>query len=591
MNIMDILSSFGGGDAISAMKKATMDAQRGGFPPTPESPPVPGQRPAPEPPPPPPEVPAVVNPQKPEVAAASAYASPPDLSTLYMNMLEESNRSAQLNSGMTLIAAGLTPYQETREKLIGLAAEGGTKGDASGLSSMFNTLDTIRKTNDEMATKNKMRQMLPTLAQKYGLSIESITTMFEGGQLEEFIKEIEKPDRVTATDAVTGETIIVDKKTGKEVSRIGTKKPREIIMMDNPDGTGGQIAVYKDDNTPVAGGPAVTSTKPVGEAEMVPDGKGGTIAAIKTPNGYVRADNGEPIAGSTAPPKYEARANAEGQIQVFDMNTGQPVGEPSGPKTDISTDDMKEYNEFIKAEAAQGKPITPFDTWYKDVLKARQPKTEIKLGGEGELEKELGKKSGERWDADYGEAVESLSTADQIKTAQEQLKKGIIGGSALSPLELSGRKIWADTFGLPDEATTNTEVFQTALKEVVLKKIKALGSGSGISNSDREYVNAAVGGDITMNSESMRKILRIQEKIQINKIKKYNKSVDDFMSDMDDDEKKRFKRLLRKVDVPNLSFDPTDVEDPGVPDTPVSTEPPKGAKKFKIVNGKKVPVE
>ena len=91
-------------------------------------------------------------------------------------------------------------------------------------------------------------------------------------------------------------------------------------------------------------------------------------------------------------------------------------------------------------------------------------------------------------------------------------------GSILSPGALTVRKAIGSIFGIDDAATTNTESFQSAMKEIVLPRVQYLGTGNSISNADREFVEKAVGGSIELNEESSRRILTILERGEHNEI-------------------------------------------------------------------------
>ena len=203
------------------------------------------------------------------------------------------------------------------------------------------------------------------------------------------------------------------------------------------------------------------------------------------------------------------------------------------------------------AAEARGDKIEDFDIWLDRKERLRGPKA---VGG-GKLEEQLGAKRAEQFSTAFEESQSAVDTIRSVNDARDQLEKGIVAGSELSPTFQSARKIWADVLDMPDEATVNTDVFRSSLKEVVLGKIKSLGSGTAISDADRRYIDAAVGGDVTLDEKAMARIFDILEKGARSKIDKYNKDVDNLLSTYDDPEdRKNVARTLAKIDAPESWF-------------------------------------
>src|SRR3954469_16767360 len=62
----------------------------------------------------------VTNPQ-PADKAPAATQSPPDLANMYIELMKKNQNAAQLDSGLTTIAAGFSKYPETRAALLNAA--------------------------------------------------------------------------------------------------------------------------------------------------------------------------------------------------------------------------------------------------------------------------------------------------------------------------------------------------------------------------------------------------------------------------------------------------------------------------------------
>lgn len=113
-----------------------------------------------------------------------------------------------------------------------------------------------------------------------------------------------------------------------------------------------------------------------------------------------------------------------------------------------------------------------------------------------------------------------------IQTARSLLDSGKVKTGLGANWALGfGRALSAS--GLSEgEGVAATQAFMAQAAKRVMGVIKMLGSGSGISDADREYAAKAVGGNITMDEKSIRRILDIDERAQRAYITYHNKNVD-----------------------------------------------------------------
>lgn len=126
-------------------------------------------------------------------------------------------------------------------------------------------------------------------------------------------------------------------------------------------------------------------------------------------------------------------------------------------------------------------------------------------------------------------------TIRSIHNARTELDRagGIVSGAGADQL-LALRKIGA-AFGVQDAgAIQNTETFRTQIKPIVLDTVKGLGSGSGISNADRDFALQAVGGDIKLDEGTIRRVLDITEKAARGKIDRHNTLADKMLATQPD---------------------------------------------------------
>jgi hypothetical protein len=359
-----------------------------------------------------------------------AYKTPPDLSQMYLDYMQSTQRQNMFNSGATLIAAGLAQDQN-KQKLIDLASSEQTAG-ATGQGDMFKTMFELQTKAADEARKQAMRTQLPAIAKAHGLSLQDVQVMFEGGTLDAFISDAAKPNTVI-TERADGSKVLIDQKTGDVIREISPAKPRGTEYQDV--GGGKKVLVYSDDKSPVDPNEklpsSISDTKieykedgtggyyaldsqgnrvrdkdiPSNQVDWVddPSGAGGKVAVKKGTN--IRIDNGQPITSIKAPAKIEHQPDgrggfvafdsqgkripdqdvpgpdkislhelSDGTIQPFNDNTGKPMGQPYGPKKDESTADRKNWVAARAAAAARGDTFPDFDQWLKELEKKRDPK-------------------------------------------------------------------------------------------------------------------------------------------------------------------------------------------------------------------------
>ena len=112
----------------------------------------------------------------------------------------------------------------------------------------------------------------------------------------------------------------------------------------------------------------------------------------------------------------------------------------------------------------------------------------------------------------FNESVESADSArtqiQSIHEARKALDDGAITG-AFADKRLLFTKA-AGLFGVPQDAVANTEVLRSAIGNQVIAKAKSLGANP--TNTDRDYIEKVVGGQIELDEKSIRRLLDMQEK-------------------------------------------------------------------------------
>jgi hypothetical protein len=112
---------------------------------------------------------------------------------------------------------------------------------------------------------------------------------------------------------------------------------------------------------------------------------------------------------------------------------------------------------------------------------------------------------------------------DKLKIIDRQLLR--IGGmptGLAANVELGLRRV-AEFFGLGyDPKVTNAQEFMMEVANLVKTEIKAFGSGTSITDADREYTQNMVGGDITSQAQALENMLNIYRRAAVESINNYN---------------------------------------------------------------------
>ncbi len=242
MNIADLILALQNGQNPNAAVMASMQAPGGGFPavqppgddaaPVPAPPasavpsvPIPQPRPPGAPPAPPAPTPTptgvatpITNPM-PSEGAPRIMQSPPDLSNMYLKLIEKSQNAAALDSGASLIAAGFSKYPEIRTGLISGAMN---KSGQQHLSSQdILNLQKSQMENQALAVRQAAKA---GLMKKYNLSRDSLDYLDASGKLDEVVKAHETQALQQVTNAETGQVSLHHGITGKHIADVGGPK-------------------------------------------------------------------------------------------------------------------------------------------------------------------------------------------------------------------------------------------------------------------------------------------------------------------------------------------------------------------------------
>ena len=142
---------------------------------------------------------------------------------------------------------------------------------------------------------------------------------------------------------------------------------------------------------------------------------------------------------------------------------------------------------------------------------------------------ELAKVGAKNFTEMYDKATKAVATIETVDSSLPLLDDMFTGAGAELKLNINR---YAEAFGIDLgnlDAITNNEVYLAKSATRVAEYIVNLGAGTGLSDKDREFSEAVVGGRVAANAESLKRILKDLKKGAQNKVEMYNKVRQDVM--------------------------------------------------------------
>jgi hypothetical protein len=144
---------------------------------------------------------------------------------------------------------------------------------------------------------------------------------------------------------------------------------------------------------------------------------------------------------------------------------------------------------------------------------------------------ELGKEMSKALVSERKDVQGAVTSLENLKEAKSMLDSGMITGTGAEFLTNAGNLLASRLgFEAAEDPVANTQAFAATMGTQVGQIIKQFGSGTGLSDADREYAEKIVGGKITLNEKAIRKLIRINEKAFKNVIRRFNKKASQAMS-------------------------------------------------------------
>jgi hypothetical protein len=181
------------------------------------------------------------------------------------------------------------------------------------------------------------------------------------------------------------------------------------------------------------------------------------------------------------------------------------------------SNDYKNYMVAAQQAQAAGQPVPSFVDYMTQMKRAGAQ--QVTIGGspmvKGVTDKIL---------EDANAAETAANTIRTVQNARSQFDQGIVSGIQ-APVELQVRKVLT-AFGNFDPKVSNTEAFQATMAPLILDLVKGLGAGTGISNADRDFARDAAGGRISLDGESIARLMDITERMARERLVRINKKVE-----------------------------------------------------------------
>jgi hypothetical protein len=206
----------------------------------------------------------------------------------------------------------------------------------------------------------------------------------------------------------------------------------------------------------------------------------------------------------------------ESNGSIYNTRTGQWVENPNGSGL---TNDIKNWERTNADRATRNQPPVSFEEYMVTMKKAGASTTNLDMsGGNNKQVFDL-----------MDERYKGVKSAERGITALREAKHAILSGAITGP--------WADerlfmskvgaAFGITDpKVIANTEVFRSAMAQQVAAMIKATVGSTQISNTDRQFAEAAAGGQITLDQDTILRLIDLGERANMQLIDDYQQTLD-----------------------------------------------------------------
>lgn len=348
--------------------------------------------------------------------------SPPDLANMYLELMRKNQNAQQLDSGLTLIAAGLTRNQGAREALIQQAGKGG--GNTTGMTAAdFVNMQKIQQAQQQQLLFNSAKQ---GLMKKYNLSDADMAAMTPD-TANEIIKHHATQNLVHVQSA-DGSSAFYNATNGQKMADISGPKADDTEVVNDPN-TGKQQLINKRTGQVIR--EIVGETKPV-DTEVINDPNTGKQVLINKRTGQPIRE----LVGETKPTATEIVKNdTTGEQNLIEKETGKVIQQlvPARKPGEAISEDTDKLFQINKDRLAAKQPPLTMEDYLKNVKKGgvnvnvgdngakypapkegwdyvRNPDGTVKIGDNGQPT---------QYEIKGGPAAEKTDIAQKAEVAQE----------------------------------------------------------------------------------------------------------------------------------------------------------------------------
>ena len=247
---------------------------------------------------------------------------------------------------------------------------------------------------------------------------------------------------------------------------------------------------------------------------------------IKT---YFNKTTGDTLNVNEEDPAAVAKARSTGYVPYVAVLHGESNKQFAPQVESTYVPVGRDQYQFMSVDRVRGttKPILrdgrPIILTEKEVLIAEGKKAQSLINPyETKFMGELGESEAKRLSALRTAAEDAISSKQIISEGLALVKQGIYTGPAANIKKNFNKWLQETGINIGGQKAANTEAFAGIMGLQVGKIIKAFGSGTGLSDADREYAQKVAGGEITLTEDSIRKLLDINDRLADFTIFEYN---------------------------------------------------------------------
>lgn len=216
------------------------------------------------------------------------------------------------------------------------------------------------------------------------------------------------------------------------------------------------------------------------------------------------------------------RGRADRLQQAYDRSRAAPtvqmvpIGQVNGVPMEQPYQWSKEKNTWIPVPGSQARPVF-----------SSQPAVNVDIKTGDSFWKEFGKGQADFIVKQADTAQQAADAVNIIHSMRRNLDGGMFTGLKGGVMLQAGRALASIGFKASSDPVANTQAYAAEAGQLVGQIIKQFGSGTGLSDADRQYAERIAAGDISLDESALRKLLDIHEKADRIIIRRFNKRIGD----------------------------------------------------------------